>query len=318
MLSAALLNTGMYAIIRFQALTHAQLGTHEIVLEQLLRLNLIAFGHRCLFDVVAPGGVRRAPAIEQIRGRLPAILDEFRYVVNALLITNSHVDRLEATGVVSPEDAHRLSLVGPVARASGESIDVRRDHPTGVGDEPTPLVPVQAAGDVLARMRVMVGEVEESAQLIEAHLADAGAGCSPLREGSGSGLGWAESPRGEALAWVFLTGDGRIERARLRPASVCNWRAFDDAARAQNVFTDMPIIERARLRRSRGTVRTGPLPLRGPADLRPLPLPPAHPARTGTREPGSPDSERRRQPISVLPVRRGHHRVRRVRDVVGG
>jgi hydrogenase-4 component F len=28
MLSAALLNTGMYAIIRFQALTHAQLGTH--------------------------------------------------------------------------------------------------------------------------------------------------------------------------------------------------------------------------------------------------------------------------------------------------
>ena len=27
------------------------------------------------------------------------------------------------------------------------------------------------------------------------------------------------------------------------PASVRNWRAFDDAARAQNVFTDIPIIE---------------------------------------------------------------------------
>ena len=215
----------------------------EIVLEQLLRLNLAAFAHRYLFDVIAPGGVRRAPAIEQIRGLLPEILDEFRYVVNALLITNSHVDRLEATGVVPAEDAHRLSLVGPVARASGESIDVRRDHPTGVGDEPAPLVPAQAAGDVLARMRVMVDEVEESAQLIEAHLADAGPGCSPLGEEPGSGLGWAESPRGEALAWVSLTGDGRIAHARLRPASVRNWRAFDDAARAQNVFTDMPIIE---------------------------------------------------------------------------
>ena len=60
---------------------------------------------------------------------------------------------------------------------------------------------------------------------------------------AGDGLGWAESARGEALAWVSLDDDGRIRRARLRPASVRNWRAFDDAARSQNVFTDIPIIE---------------------------------------------------------------------------
>ena len=58
-----------------------------------------------------------------------------------------------------------------------------------------------------------------------------------------SGLGWAESPRGEALAWVALDGSGRITRARLRPASARNWRGFDDACRSQNVFTDIPIIE---------------------------------------------------------------------------
>jgi Ni,Fe-hydrogenase III large subunit/Ni,Fe-hydrogenase III component G len=215
----------------------------EIVLEQLLRLNLAAFGHRYLFDVICPGGVRRGHAADEIRSLLPRALDEFRYVVEALLITNSHVDRLEATGVVPAEDAHRLSLVGPVARGSAQAIDVRSDHPTGVSDDPAPLVPVQAAGDVLARMRVMVVEVEEAARLIEAHLAEAGPGREPLGAGAGAGLGWAESPRGEALVWVSLTGDGRIERARLRPASVRNWRAFDDAARAQNVFTDIPIIE---------------------------------------------------------------------------
>ena len=215
----------------------------EIVLEQLLRLNLAAFAHRYLFDVICPGGVRRAPAADQIQSLLPPALDEFRYVVDALLITNSHVDRLEATGVVPAEDAHRLSLVGPVARASAQAIDVRRDHPTGVGDDPAPDVPTQPTGDVLARMRVMVDEVEESARLIDAHLAEAGPGREPVRPGLGAGLGWAESPRGEALAWVSLAGDGRIERARLRPASVRNWRAFDDAARAQSVFTDIPIIE---------------------------------------------------------------------------
>jgi Ni,Fe-hydrogenase III large subunit len=56
-------------------------------------------------------------------------------------------------------------------------------------------------------------------------------------------MGWAESSRGESLAWVRLDEDGRVEQARLRPASVRNWRAFDDAVRAQNVFTDVPIIE---------------------------------------------------------------------------
>jgi Ni,Fe-hydrogenase III large subunit len=92
-------------------------------------------------------------------------------------------------------------------------------------------------------MRVMADEVEESVRLIDAHLGDAGPGRVAPPPGDGAGLGCAESPRGEALAWVATDGEGRIRRARLRPASVRNWRAFDDAARAQNVFTDIPIIE---------------------------------------------------------------------------
>ncbi len=215
----------------------------EIVLEQLLRCNLAAFGHRYLFGVIAAGGVRRSPDTAEIRRVLPAILDEFRYIVKALLSTNSHVDRLEATGIVAEHDARRLSLVGPVARASGQSIDVRVDHAHGPGDEPHPRVPTRDGGDALARMQVMVEEVEEAARTIDAHLGEAGPGREPVAALDGDALGWAESPRGEALAWVSLDGEGQLRRTRLRPASVRNWRAFDDAARAQNVFTDIPIIE---------------------------------------------------------------------------
>jgi Ni,Fe-hydrogenase III large subunit/NADH:ubiquinone oxidoreductase subunit C len=215
----------------------------EIVLEQLLRCNLAGFGHRYLFGALCPGGVRAAPAAAEIRTLLPRILDEFKYVVDALLRTNSHVDRLEATGVVTCEDARRLSLVGPVARASGQPIDGRRDHPLGVGDEPAPSIPCDDAGDVLARMRVMAGEVEAAARLIDAHFDDAGRDAARFEPQTGAGLGWAESARGEALAWVSLDPEGRLRRARLRPASLRNWRAFDDAARSQNVFTDVPIIE---------------------------------------------------------------------------
>jgi Ni,Fe-hydrogenase III large subunit len=215
----------------------------EILLERMLRLNAAAFGHRYLFGIVCPGGVLREPDGAAVRTALPGVLDELRYVVGALLRTNSHVDRLEATGAVTCEEAKRLSLVGPVARASGQDIDARRDHPIGPADELIERVPTRDDGDVLARMRVMVDEVEEAARLLVAQLPGAGTGRGSLEPVAGEALGWAESPRGEALAWVSLGPDGRIRRARLRPASVRNWRAFDDAARSENVFTDIPIIE---------------------------------------------------------------------------
>jgi len=216
----------------------------EIALERLLRVNAAAFGHRYLFGVIEPGGVRRAPDPATLRAALPGAYDELRRAADALLVTNSFMDRLEATGIVTAEQARRLGLVGPVARAVGVPIDSRLDQPAAPYVEHPPIIAVRDAGDVLARLRVMLDEAAESVRLI-GDLLDAGpgTGSAALPATSGSGLGWAESPRGEALAWVSLDAGGRITRARLRPASVRNWRGFDDAARSQNVFTDIPIIE---------------------------------------------------------------------------
>ncbi len=227
----------------------------EIALEQLLRLNAEVFGHRYLFGVVAIGGTRRAADLGALRAGLPAAYAELRRAGDALLRTNSFLDRLEATGIVTGEDCRRLGLVGPVARASGVSVDVRADHPAGMFAQLRPAVAGQQSGDALARMQVMLAEAAESVALIEAGLAEAAlaeagpAEAGPAEAGSagatgpGSGLGWAESSRGESLAWIELDQDGRIGRARLRPAAVRNWRGFDDACRSQNVFNDIPIIE---------------------------------------------------------------------------
>jgi Ni,Fe-hydrogenase III large subunit/Ni,Fe-hydrogenase III component G len=215
----------------------------EIALEQLLRLNLAAFGHRYLFDVLAVGGVLRGPEPDAVRRGLAAACDELYRVAEALFGTNSHVDRLEATGTVTVEAARRLALVGPVARASGSAIDCRRDHPYPPYDAVEVRVPVRELGDVLARMQVFVEEVVESRRLIDVLLDAAGAGVASPQPNGGAALGWAESPRGESLAWVSVAADGTVESVRLRPAAVRNWRAFDDAARSQNVFTDIPIIE---------------------------------------------------------------------------
>ena len=221
----------------------------EIALERLLRVNAVAFGHRYLFGVVTPGGVSRAPDSDALRRDLPAAYDELRRATDALLTTNSFVDRLEATGILTAEQARRLGLVGPVARATGLATDSRAiDSRGGAADGPYAEHPVTVVtadgGDVLARFQVMLGEAAESVRLIGEFL-DAGTAAdrAELPSGGGAGLGWAESARGEALAWVQLDETGRISRARLRPGSVRNWRGFDDACRSQNVFTDIPIIE---------------------------------------------------------------------------
>ncbi len=234
----------MAALCASTGLTVGQ-SAAEIALERLLRLNAAAFGHRYLFGVVSPGGIGRALDAGALRRDLPGAYGELRRAADALLATNSFLDRLEATGKLTAEQARRLGLVGPVARATGLPVDARLAGPAPGPYAAHPVVVItEDAGDVLARFRVMLGEAAESVRLIGEFL-DAGTGTAraELPETGGSGLGWAESPRGEVLAWVALDEGGRVTRARLRPGSVRNWRGFDDACRSQNVFTDIPIIE---------------------------------------------------------------------------
>ena len=186
----------------------------EIALERLLRVNAAAFGHRYLFGIIEPGGVSRAPDTDALRRELPGAYGELRRAADALLSTNSFVDRLEACGILTAEQARRLGLVGPVARATGLATDARlataAAGPGPYADHPVSVVTADS-GDVFARFQVMLGEAAESVRLI-AQFLDAGTTADrvPLPPGGGAGLGWAESPRGEALAWVALDADGRI------------------------------------------------------------------------------------------------------------
>jgi Ni,Fe-hydrogenase III large subunit len=220
----------------------------EIALERLLRVNAAVFGHRYLFGVIEMGGVRRGPDLEAVRRELPGAYGELQRCAHALLGTNSFLDRLEATGTVTVETAGSFGLVGPIARASGIDADTRRDHPRAPYNELHVAIAAGQTGDCLARLKVMLAEAGESVRLI-GELCDTGAGAAPPAarpDPSGAarfGLGHAESARGESLVYLALDSQGRIARARLRPAAVRNWRAFDHAARAQNVFTDIPIIE---------------------------------------------------------------------------
>ncbi len=224
----------------------------EILKERILRLNASLAGHRYLFGANVVGGLSfdlNADAAQLIQRELSALRREFERLAPMLLGTPSHLDRLEATGILSPELARAYSAVGPIARASGVDRDARRDHPYAAYADFSVDAPVLSDGDALARMKVRLEEIRASFRLVELAFDRLPAGvvrvtvdALPARRAA---LGWAESPRGEILHWVATDARGAVERWRVRSASFANAQVFALAIPGRNILTDFPIIEQS-------------------------------------------------------------------------
>lgn len=225
---------------------------YEIRKERLLRLNAAIAGHRYLFGINVVGGVSRdldRPTLDRIRRTLYELRVDLDVLDPLLLDSASHLDRLEGTGILRPEDAQMFGAVGPIARASNVNRDLRRDHPYAAYDVVDFAVPTEEVGDALARFRVRLAETRESIRIAE-QIVDVipagpvGAVVDAL-PGDVSGLGWAESSRGESVHWVSTSPNGTIARYRARPASFANWQAFAVAVPGHNILTDFPVIEQS-------------------------------------------------------------------------
>ncbi|MGI8968740.1 MAG: NADH-quinone oxidoreductase subunit C [Chloroflexota bacterium] len=221
-----------------------------ILTEQLRRLNAEITGHRYLFGSIVPGGVK-IDLTERNQRRIAEHMREFRHAfrvyIDALMTSTSHLDRLEQTGIVAPDVAHDHSLVGPVGRASGVDVDVRRDHPYAAYRGISFEVPVLARGDALARNQVRIAEVYQSISIIEQALADLPSGAlrtpiEPLPPYAET-QAYVEGPRGGIVHWLKANAQGELYRYRIRPASFVNWHVFHLATAAANILTDFPIIE---------------------------------------------------------------------------
>ncbi len=121
--------------------------------------------------MVAIGGVRRDWDVSQIADiteALNVVEREFRDLIRLIESSESTLDRLEHTGVLRPEKAKMLGVVGVGGRASGVNLDIRRDHPYEAYSHFEFRVPVYDAGDVWHRAQVRIDEVGESLRIIRA------------------------------------------------------------------------------------------------------------------------------------------------------
>jgi NADH-quinone oxidoreductase subunit D len=136
--------------------------------ELLLNINELIAGFRFFPSYIRIGGLREDlprgfhEAVNAFLDRFPTKLDEYE----GLLSKNDiFMRRTQGVGVVSQEDALAWGLLGPIARASGSTYDVRKYFPYSGYETYDFEVPTAAEGDVYARYRVRMRELRESVKI---------------------------------------------------------------------------------------------------------------------------------------------------------
>ncbi|MEM1864375.1 MAG: nickel-dependent hydrogenase large subunit [Desulfurococcaceae archaeon] len=133
--------------------------------EKVMKAKEILTGNRVMADYMMVGGVRRdidGVKRDNIRNLLLKLKSRVEYYKRVFEEDETITRRLVNIGVLKPRDVTSHSLVGPVARASGVSIDSRTsDKYDAYGEIPFNVV-TRKEGDSWARMMVRWDEVLES------------------------------------------------------------------------------------------------------------------------------------------------------------
>jgi Ni,Fe-hydrogenase III large subunit/Ni,Fe-hydrogenase III component G len=205
-------------------------------------------GNRKTYGMNLVGGVRRdidAAMCEQILGVLAKVETEAKELVDAAVGDQALKMRLQKVGVLSPEDARKICVVGPTARASGVAIDARKDFPYLAYPELDFKIAVQQGCDIWSRTLIRAEETFTAIDLIRQLIkrmptgelmADVGP-IPPWREGVGS----VEAPRGEASHYVLTGPDNRPYRWRVRAATYPQLQAVPRMLEHMSI-ADFPII----------------------------------------------------------------------------
>lgn len=205
-----------------------------------------AFGHRLMMDIVVPGGVAKdisgegdawlRGALNRLQGELPNLQEVFRGAME---------EQVTGVGIVSEAFARAFNAGGFVGRGSGLACDARV-VPSYPPYQAFPInVPVEQVGDVAARIRVRLTEINESLGLVQNLLAALPSGplAVALPTQTGAGLGVAESFRGPVWYWLKIE-NGHIQAAFVADASATHWKILEQAACGLNL-SDFQVLERS-------------------------------------------------------------------------
>lgn len=180
-------------------------------------------GNRVNYGMVTIGGSRRDISMDT-RERVLKMLDkieESMKVIRDMVMTDKTVAlRTKGVGVLTTEDAIRIGAIGPHARASALTMDVRKDAPYCCYDEFDFEVATWDSCDVFARVVIRVLENFESIKIIRQALDQMPKG--PINLGyrvpvikPGEYMVRHEAPRGQLCYKVVTNGTDTNKRVSI-------------------------------------------------------------------------------------------------------
>ena len=199
-------------------------------------------------DIPAGWLDRAAAAVSLVRSRMPEI--ESFIVGNPILNA-----RTKGVGVVSREMVEQYGITGPIARASGVDVDLRRDDPyLAYGELFTPGGPgrviTRSEGDSLPRLEVLLDQTHVSLDLADACI-EVLRSLPPgpvnvklpkvLKVPEGDGYVATENPLGFNGYYIVSRGEKTPWRLKLRSASFNNMACLGEVMRGQ-LLADMVAI----------------------------------------------------------------------------
>lgn len=139
------------------------------VREQILDIMEKTCGARMTFNYDCIGGVSQDIApdfcddVKALLKVLPSNIKEYNKVFTGNVIARN---RMEGVGLLSREDAISYAVTGPSGRASGWACDMRKHRPYSIYSELDFEEITATEGDSMARFKVRMREMEESAKIL--------------------------------------------------------------------------------------------------------------------------------------------------------
>jgi NADH-quinone oxidoreductase subunit D len=205
-------------------------------------------GNRVNHGTNEVGGVRRDVTPEQVQwalGQLPKLEKRIAGYAHMVNDQETVLLRFQNVGKLTREQALTLGAVGPTARASDITYDVRKDDPyLAYADVPWKVVS-DTHGDVYGRTLVRIGELQQSLEIVRYCLKNLPAGpirANPPRAAPRAEiLSRYEAPRGELVHFIRTNNTDKVERLDIRTPSLANWTSVAVSLVNQNL-ADIPVV----------------------------------------------------------------------------
>lgn len=180
---------------------------------------------------------------------ISAYQPDFVEMANQTFDLPSVLSRIERTGIVEPETARKIGMVGMAARASNVPRDVRSSHPWGYYNEIQYQPVTEPVGDVYCRARIRHDEILKSIDLMKQMIDTmdyTAQPSAPLANAAADSfvVSLVEGWRGEICHCAITDANGELKHYKIKDPSFHNWLGLALAVR-NNEISDFPICNKS-------------------------------------------------------------------------